>query len=78
MPRVYILSNVLMALPTSVPAKVLAVDMVSLMISRTGGKASANTDVPEEHTKFQGGALSAPISVQQQCYYTAIKVVSTV
>ena len=51
MPRVYMFSNVLMAVPTSVPAKVSAVDMVSLVISRTGGKASAIIQTSQRSTR---------------------------
>ena len=51
MPHVNKLSNVLMALPTSVPAKVSAVDMVSLVISRTGGKASAIKQTSRRSTR---------------------------
>ena len=52
MPRVYMFSNVPMAVPTSVPAKVSAVDMVSWMISRTVGKASAIIQTSQRSTRI--------------------------
>ena len=69
MPRVYMFSNVLMAVPTSVPAKVSAVDMVSLVVSRTGGKASAIIQTSRRSTR---NSKAGHYMHQYQCNNNAI------